>query len=81
MKGVPFSFTACEARFGPECTERKAREAREAPRFTPEQILAGQRIFATFGLGISGFSADPAPARTEPCCPDSSPDGCSGHTS
>lgn len=44
----PFSFADCEATFGAECVEWKAREAREAPRFTPEQILAGRRIFAGF---------------------------------
>jgi hypothetical protein len=48
MSGVPFSFADCEATFGAECVEWKAREAREAPRFTPEQILAGRRIFADF---------------------------------
>jgi hypothetical protein len=44
----PFSIADCEATFGAECVEWKAREAREAPRFTPEQILAGRRIFTTF---------------------------------
>ncbi|MFG2473553.1 hypothetical protein [Streptomyces fagopyri] len=48
MNGVLFSFADFEASFGPEGVERTDREAREAPRFTPEQILHGQRLFATF---------------------------------
>ncbi|MEU0035113.1 hypothetical protein [Streptomyces sp. NPDC006333] len=48
MSGVPFSFADCEATFGPAAAEHKDREAREAPRFTPEQILRCRAIFATF---------------------------------
>ncbi|MEU3280523.1 hypothetical protein [Streptomyces antibioticus] len=59
MNGTPFSFADCEATFGAECVEWKAREAREAPRFTPEQILAGRRIFATFRVPA------PQPARED----------------
>lgn len=43
-----FSTAECEALFGPECTAMKDREAREAPRFTPEQILRGKALFASF---------------------------------
>lgn len=57
MNGVPFSFADFEATFGPEAKARKDREAREAPRFTPEQILRGRRLFATFRV--------PQPKRTE----------------
>ncbi|MFF2385157.1 hypothetical protein [Streptomyces sp. NPDC058108] len=48
MKGRPFNLAEVEAKFGPECVALKAREAREAPRFTQEQILQGRAIFATF---------------------------------
>jgi hypothetical protein len=58
-RNTAFSFEDCEATFGAEAAERKAREAREAPRFTPEQILAGRRIFATFCLPPERL-ADPA---------------------
>ncbi|MFD5632406.1 hypothetical protein [Streptomyces sp. NPDC127072] len=62
MNGVPFSFAACEARFGPECTERKNREASEAPRFSQEQILRGKQIFATFRAPAPPPSAPAADA-------------------
>lgn len=48
MNGRPFSFAACEAIFGPECAEIVERNVRDAPRLTPEQILRGRQIFATF---------------------------------
>lgn len=48
MSDEPFSIADCEAIFGPEAAARKKREAREAPRFTPEQILRGKALFASF---------------------------------
>lgn len=48
MSSEPFSTADCEAVFGPECAALKDREAREAPRFTPEQILRGKALFASF---------------------------------
>ncbi len=48
MSGVPFSFADCEAVFGPECAAIVERNVAEAPEFSPEQILAGRRIFASF---------------------------------
>ncbi|MEV7140704.1 hypothetical protein [Streptomyces tauricus] len=50
MNGDHFSTAECEAFFGPECTERVNRAAAEAPRFTPEQILRGKALFASFCL-------------------------------
>lgn len=50
MNGRPFSFAACEAVFGPECAEIVERTVREAPRFTPEQIVCGKRLFASFAV-------------------------------
>ncbi|MEV0525982.1 hypothetical protein AB0I66_21335 [Streptomyces sp. NPDC050439] len=50
MNGVPFSFADCIATFGPEEDERKIREAREAPRFTQEQILRGRALWASLPL-------------------------------
>jgi hypothetical protein len=47
MTGEPFSFANCEATF-PGCAERVDRNVTEAPRFTPEQILRGKALFATF---------------------------------
>ncbi|MFD7794374.1 hypothetical protein [Streptomyces sp. NPDC059759] len=47
MNGVPFSIDDCIATFPPGSAERKAREAREAPRFTQEQILRGRAIWAS----------------------------------
>ncbi|MFF7763137.1 hypothetical protein [Streptomyces griseorubiginosus] len=52
-----FSFADCEAVFGPENEERVDRSVAEAPRFSPEQILRGQRLFASFGVPRP---ADPA---------------------
>lgn len=49
MNGRPFSFAECEAMF-PGCAELVKRRVKEAPRFTPEQILCGQRLFASFPL-------------------------------
>lgn len=45
---TPFSFADCEALFGPECAAIVERNAAEAPRFSPEQILRGRQIFASF---------------------------------
>lgn len=59
MKERPFSTAECEALFGPECIERVNRAAAEAPRFTPEQILRGRAIFATFRIPKAP-PADPA---------------------
>lgn len=52
MSSEPFSAADCEAVFGPECAALKDREAREAPRFTPEQILRGKALFATFPICV-----------------------------
>lgn len=60
MNGRPFSFAECEAFFGPECAELVKRRAKEAPRFTPEQILCGQRLFASFPLPRRPRPADTA---------------------
>lgn len=55
MKARPFNLAEVEAKFGPECAAIVARNVAEAPRFTPEQILRGRQIFATFRV--------PAPER------------------
>jgi hypothetical protein len=47
VSGEPFSFADCEATF-PGCAERVDRSVVNAPRFTPEQILRGKSLFATF---------------------------------
>ena len=47
MNGEPFSFADCEATF-PGCAERVEADVTNAPRFTPEQILRGKCLFATF---------------------------------
>jgi hypothetical protein len=47
MSGGPFSFADCEATF-PGCAERVDRAVADAPRFTPEQIIRGRALFATF---------------------------------
>lgn len=47
MSGTPFSFEDCEAEF-PGCAERVERSVIDAPRFTPERILRGKSLFATF---------------------------------
>jgi hypothetical protein len=47
MTGEPFSFADCEATF-PGCAERVERNVVSAPRFTPELILRGKALFATF---------------------------------
>ena len=52
-----FSFAYCEAVFGPEYEEIVDRSVDEAPPFSPEQILRGQRLFATFRVPRP---ADPA---------------------
>lgn len=50
MNGAPFSIADCIKTFGPEAAERKDREAREAPRFTQEQILRGRAIWASLPI-------------------------------
>ncbi len=57
MNGRPFSFADAEATFGPECAEIVERHAKEAPRFTPEQIVCGKRLFASFGVPRPADSA------------------------
>ena len=56
MSGDSFSFADCEATF-PGCAELVARAAAEAPRFSPEQILRGQRLFASFEVPPPADSA------------------------
>ncbi len=48
MNGRPFSFADAEATFGPQCKELVEQLVTSAPRFTPEQILRGQALFASF---------------------------------
>lgn len=60
MNGRPFSFEDAEATFGPECAELVERTVAEAPRFSPEQILCGQRLFASFGVPPVESAADAA---------------------
>jgi len=62
VNGRPFSFADCEAVFGPECAELVEQRVKEAPRFTPEQILCGQRLFASFPLPRRPRPADERPA-------------------
>lgn len=60
MNGRPFSFADAEATF-PDCAEIVERSVKEAPRFTPEQIACGQRLFASFGTApIEDAPADAA---------------------
>lgn len=51
MNGRPFTFADAEATFGPQCTELIERLVTNAPRFTPEQILRGRVLFASFRPG------------------------------
>jgi hypothetical protein len=60
MRGRPFSIADAEEIFGPECAELVARRVAEAPRFTPEQILRGRQLFATFGIPRPADSATDA---------------------
>ncbi|MFJ1552327.1 hypothetical protein [Streptomyces mirabilis] len=55
--GGPSDFADFEVTFGPECAALVERNVAAAPRFTPEQILRDQAIFATFRV--------PPPERTE----------------
>jgi hypothetical protein len=57
---TPFSFAACEAIFGPECMALVEEHVREAPRLTPEQILRGRQIFATFRVPPPASADDAA---------------------
>lgn len=48
MNGRPFSSAEFEAAFGAEGVARRKRNVAEAPSWSPEQLLAGRRIFASF---------------------------------
>lgn len=48
MTGRPFSSAEFEDAFGPEGIARRDRNVAEAPGWSPEQLLAGRRIFASF---------------------------------
>jgi hypothetical protein len=47
MSGETFSFADCEATF-PGCAARVEADVTNAPRFSPEQILRGKALWATF---------------------------------
>jgi hypothetical protein len=61
MSGEPFSFADCEATF-PGCAARVEAEVANAPRFTPEQILRGRALFATFRVASARPAAPAADA-------------------
>ncbi|MGW3846881.1 hypothetical protein [Streptomyces fagopyri] len=59
MSGEPSDFADFEAKF-PGCAEIVERNVAEAPRLSPEQLLRGLPLFATFRV----------PPRTIPAEPD-----------